>query len=210
MPLEIIKVCGITRIEDALFAAQHGATALGLNFYPGSPRYVDFGRGAIIASVVPKHVLKVGVFVDESADRIRETAHAAHLDVVQLHGQEAPVDCELLAPLRVWKALRVADGWKPEALADYQCEAFLLDTAADNGAHGGTGRTFPWEMARRAAQYGRIIVAGGLDGSNVGEAIRIAGPWGVDAASRLERTPGIKDTTKVREYLESARKGLDG
>lgn len=207
VPLEVIKVCGITRLEDALLAVREGATAIGLNFYPGSPRYVDFGRGAVLGSVVPHGVLKVGVFVDEAAERILETARAVGLDVVQLHGSETPYDCELLAPLRVWKAVRVGDGWTPDTLSDYRCEAFLLDAAGPNGALGGTGRSFRWELARVAAQYGKIIIAGGLDGENVAEAIRVAGPWGVDASSRLERSPGVKDPEKVREFLHNARKG---
>lgn len=203
MGLEIIKVCGITRIDEALHAAREGATALGFNFYPGSPRYVNFGLGAILGSVVPRHILKVGVFVDEEAERILETVRAASLDVVQLHGAETPHDCELLEPVRVWKAVRVGDGWNPQCLSDYSCEAFLLDTAAE-GVYGGTGRSFSWEMARQAGRYGKIIIAGGLDGTNVGEAIREGAPWGVDASSRLERAPGIKDPAKVHEYLQAA------
>lgn len=209
MPLEVIKVCGVTRVEDALLAVREGATAIGLNFYPGSQRYVDFGRGAVLGSVVRHGVLKVGVFVDESAERILETARAVGLDVAQLHGNETPHDCELLAPLRVWKAVRVGEEWKPEVLRDYSCEAFLLDGAGTNGAPGGTGRTFRWELARAAAQYGKIIIAGGLDGGNVAEAIRAGAPWGVDASSRLERSPGVKDPDKLREFLHNARKGED-
>ncbi len=205
MGVEIIKVCGITRVEDAIHAVREGATAVGFNFYPGSPRYVNFGMGAILGAVVPRNVLKVGVFVDESAERILEVARAASLDVVQLHGSEAPIDCEVLAPLRVWKAVRVGEGWTPESLAEYSCEAFLLDTASDGGLRGGTGRSFPWEMARRAARHGKIIIAGGLDGGNVAEAIRIGAPWGVDASSKLESSPGVKDPEKVREYLGNAR-----
>ncbi|MBI3667122.1 MAG: phosphoribosylanthranilate isomerase [Acidobacteria bacterium] len=203
MPLEIIKVCGITRVEDALVAAREGATAIGLNFYPGSPRYVDFGRGAMIGAVLPHTVLRVGVFVDETSDRIRDTARAVRLDVVQLHGDEPPFDCEALAPLRVWKAFRVGEEFEPRRLADYPCEAFLLDT--DSGLLGGAGRTFPWGVAREAARYGKIIVAGGLDGGNVADAIRAAAPWGVDASSRLERSPGVKDAAKVREFLHAAK-----
>ncbi len=206
MSLEIIKVCGITRLEDAIHAVREGATAVGFNFYPGSPRYVDFGRGAILASVVPRNVLKVGVFVDETSERIMEVARAVSLDVVQLHGNEPPFDCEALEPLRVWKAVRIADGWNPDSLADYSCEAFLLDTAGDRDLRGGTGRSFPWEIARRAARHGRIIIAGGLDGSNVVEAIHTGAPWGVDASSKLESAPGVKDPKKVREYLGNARR----
>jgi phosphoribosylanthranilate isomerase len=197
--LEIIKVCGITRMEDALSAARDGATAIGLNFYPGSPRYVDFGLAAMIRAVVPAAVTKVGIFVDEDPERIRTTAQAVGLDVVQLHGTEAPFDCETLAPLRVWKAFRVETNFDPHVLTQYSCEAFVLDGAA-------AGRTFPWGIARAAAQYGRIIVAGGLDAGNVAEAIREAQPWGVDASSRLERSPGVKDPAKVREFIDEAKR----
>lgn len=202
--LEVIKVCGITRVEDAVLAVREGATAIGLNFYPGSQRYVDFGRGAILGAVIPPAVLKVGVFVDETADRILETASAARLNVVQLHGNETPHDCELLAPLRVWKAFRVTEEWNTRALADYPCEAFLLDSPGE-GVLGGTGRSFRWDIARHAGRYAKIIIAGGLDGGNVKEAVKVGDPWGVDASSRLERAPGVKDPEKVRQYLQAAR-----
>ncbi len=205
MRLEIIKVCGITRVEDALCAVRGGATAIGLNFYPGSLRYIDFGRGAVVAATVPRHVLKVGVFVDESAATILETARAVRLDVVQLHGSETPHDCELLEGLRVWKAFRVGEGFDPAGLADYRCEAFLLDAAGENGSYGGSGRPFPWGVARAAAAQGKIIVAGGLDASNVAEAIRRGAPWGVDASSRLEQSPGVKDPLKVQAFVQAAK-----
>jgi phosphoribosylanthranilate isomerase len=205
VPLEIIKICGITRVEDALCAAREGATAIGLNFYPGSLRYVDFGLGAVIGAVIPRPILKVGVFVDETPERILDTVRAVGLDVVQLHGAESPDDCAVLEPLRVWKAFRVEEAFDPCWLAEYRCEAFLLDAAGLDGALGGTGRPFRWELARQAGRYGKIIIAGGLDGANVSEAIRAGAPWGVDASSKLERSPGVKDPTKVREYLQAAK-----
>lgn len=205
MPVEIFKICGITRIEDALGAARDGATAIGLNFYPGSPRSIDFGRAAMIAAVLPAHVLKVGVFVDEESARIRDTARAVGLDVIQLHGSETPHDCEVLAPLRVWKAFRVGDGFDPGGLAKFPCEAYLLDAFGEEGVLGGTGRTFPWGVARAAARFGKIVLAGGLDASNVAEAVRQADPWGVDASSRIERSQGVKDATKMREFLHAAK-----
>lgn len=210
MPLEIIKICGITRVEDALLAARSGATAIGLNFYPGSPRYIDFSHAAMICAVLPAGVLKVGLFVDEDPDRIRKTARAARLDVIQLHGDETPAACEALAPLRIWKAFRVGGGFEPGALAKYRCEAFLLDAAGEASVYGGTGRTFPWGVARAASRHGRIVVAGGLDGSNVAEAIREAQPWGVDASSRLERSPGVKDPEKVRDFIDEAKQHAGG
>lgn len=193
-----------------MLAVREGATAIGLNFYPGSLRYVDFGRGAILSAVIPPTVLKVGIFVDETADRILETARAARLNVVQLHGAETPHDCELLAPLRVWKAFRVAEDWDVRVLADYPCEAFLLDSPGEGGALGGTGRSFRWEIARRAGRYAKIIIAGGLDGGNVSEAIRVGDPWGVDSSSRIERSQGVKDPEKVRQYLQAALEAKAG
>ncbi len=205
MPLEVIKICGITRVEDALLAAREGATAIGLNFYPGSLRYVSFSQGAMIAATVPHGVWKVGVFVDETPDRILETARSVGLDVVQLHGNESPHDCEVLQPVRVWKALRVTEGFDPASLHYYPCEAILLDTAAGEGAYGGSGLTFPWEVARAAARHAKIIIAGGLDAGNVADAISVGHPWGVDGNSRLESAPGIKDPSRVQTFVRAAK-----
>lgn len=207
MPPEIIKVCGITSLADGLLAAQQGASAVGFVFYPGSPRHIRVPEAAMIAAAIPRGVLRVGLFVNEPAQQIREVVRAARLDAVQLHGDETAEDCETLGDLRVWKAFRVGQGFSPAVLKQYSCEAFLLDAAAEDGSYGGSGRTFPWPIAREAKQYGRVIVAGGLDGGNVAEAIREVDPWGVDASSKLERKPGVKDPEKVRRYLEAARIG---
>ena len=204
MPPEVIKVCGITGLADALFAAQHGATALGFVFFAGSPRYVRVETAAMISAAVPKDVLRVGVFVDERPSQILNVKRAVNLDVVQLHGDETPEVCRALDKLRVWKAFRVRPYFTLQEIDEYSCEAFLLDGASEEGSYGGSGRTFPWPTAQEAKRQGRIIVAGGLDGGNVGEAIRQVDPWGVDASSRLERRPGIKDPEKVRQYLEAA------
>ena len=205
MPPEVIKVCGITSVADALFAAQHGATALGFVFYQGSPRYVRAGQAAMISAVVPKGVLRVGLFVNEAREQVENTARAARLDVVQLHGHETASYCNALEGWRVWKAFHVREYFQPAMLEEYDCEAYLLDAASTDGTFGGTGRTFPWPLARDAKRHGKIIVAGGLDGDNVAEAIRQVNPWGVDASSKLERKPGVKDHEKVRGYLEAAK-----
>ncbi len=205
MAVEVIKVCGITAIADALFAVQHGATAIGFVFYGGSPRCVRVDMAAMISAMIPKEILRVGVFVNESADQVRNTAKAAHLDVVQLHGDETPEYCASLGDVRIWKAFQVREFFKPDMIDPYDCEAYLLDAAAPDGTFGGSGRTFPWPVARNAKQRGRIIVAGGLDGDNVATAIREVRPWGVDSASKLERTPGVKDPDKVLRYLEAAK-----
>jgi len=200
---EIVKVCGITNVGDARHAAEQGATALGFIFYRGSPRYASPQEAAMIGATLPKTVLRVGVFVDGQPARIRMTASLAGLDIVQLHGNESPAVCEELADLRVWKAFRIGPGFTVDRLKPYSCEAFLLDTASD-GTYGGTGRTFPWPIAVEAKRYGPVIVAGGLDAENVGEAIREVAPHGVDASSKLERKPGLKDPDKVKAYLDAA------
>ena len=204
-PVEIIKVCGVTRPADALVAARAGATAIGLIFHPRSPRAVTLRQAAMIAAVTPRPVLRVGVFVNETAEAIRAAVEAAQLDVVQLHGDETPEDCAALEGLRLWKALPVTERFDPASAADYPVEAVLLDTPAGE-RYGGAGRTFPWARAVAARAYQRVIVAGGLDAGNVGEAIRQSAPWGVDASSKLEAGPGVKDAAKVRAYVEAARR----
>lgn len=202
---EIIKVCGITSVADARFAVDQGATALGFIFYSGSPRHVRPQQAALIAACVPLAVLRVGLFVNEAAETIRSVAAAVRLNVVQLHGDETPEACAELQDLRVWKAFRISDSFDAARLAAYSCEAFLLDAESNDGSFGGTGRTFPWGKAVEAKQYGRVIVAGGLDGDNVAGLIRHVDPWGVDASSKLESQPGVKDPEKVRLYLEAAK-----
>lgn len=182
----MIKVCGITRREDAVAAAEAGASALGFIFYPKSPRYVTPNQVAQLGEGLD--VLKVGVFVDEQAATIEAAIRAARLDVVQIYGGVAP------AGTRVWKAFRVGDSF--DRSLGQGAEALFLDGAAN-------GVPFDWAQARNAAD--KVIVAGGLDAANVAEAIRAARPWGVDASSRLETAPGVKDREKVRAFVEAAR-----
>ena len=207
--LEIIKVCGITSLADALFAARHGATAVGFVFYDGSPRCVRVETAAQISTALPQEVLRVGVFVNESADRVRAAVEAAQLGAVQLHGGETPEYCASLGEAPVWKAFPVREPFQPEMIEPYDCEAYLLDTAAPDGSFGGSGRTFRWAAAREAKRQGRIILAGGLDGDNVAAALREAQPWGVDSSSKLEREPGVKDPGKVLRYLRAAREAAE-
>jgi phosphoribosylanthranilate isomerase len=181
----MIKVCGITRREDAEVAVDAGASALGFIFFSRSPRYIAPQRVRELGDGLA--ILKVGVFVDESAASIDEVMRSAKLDVAQIYGGSAPPGA------RVWKAQRVTNG----ALVPVtDCEAVLLDGQAN-------GMSFDWNCARGVAE--RVIIAGGLDASNVAEAIRIAQPWGVDASSKLESSPGIKDHEKVRQFVKAAR-----
>jgi len=189
----MVKICGITNLEDALAAIEAGAGALGFNFWPGSPRYISPGAARAIIVELPAGVCKAGVFVDEKPNVVKAIAREAGLDVVQLHGHETSSDFP--ERLRVWKAIRIGGHLDRTALDQYPAEALLLDGAAN-------GVAFDWTLA---AGIGRkVIVAGGLDATNVGQAIEQARPWGVDACSRLEASPGRKDHVKMAQFLKAA------
>jgi phosphoribosylanthranilate isomerase len=201
-----IKICGITNLEDARLAADLGAQALGFNFYPLSPRKVDPEAARAIIAQLPPLVLSVGVFVDEDAGVVRDLAARVGLDWVQLHGQESPEYCRSLGR-RVIKAFRIKDAASLSFLAVYQgaAQALLLDTYR-TGQVGGTGETFDWQLARRAHEYGRIILAGGLTPENVAQAIKIAQSQAVDVASGVEAAPGKKDPEKLRKFIAAVRR----
>ena len=182
----MIKICGITRRQDAEMAVDAGASALGFIFYPKSPRYITPARAAELGAGLK--VWKVGVFVDETPEFVAAVMCTAALDVAQVYGGELP------GVPRVWRAFRVAEGF--DASLSDGVEAVLLDGPAN-------GIGFDWNQARDAAE--KVIVAGGLDSSNVAEAIRVARPWGVDASSKLESSPGVKDADRVKRFIDAAR-----
>jgi phosphoribosylanthranilate isomerase len=191
----MVKICGITNLEDALAAVDCGASALGFNFYSKSPRYITPQAAAGIVSKLPAGITKVGVFVNAETE---DAARIAGLDVVQLHGDESPNDVP--ANIRTWKAFRVAPEFDLQNLDAWHVEAFLLDSPSS--AYGGSGNTFDWRLARAAGR--KIILAGGLDAANVRAAIEQAQPFGVDACSLLESTPGRKDHQKVSQFIQAA------
>jgi len=193
----MVKICGITNLEDALAAVDAGASALGFNFYPKSPRYITPQSAAAIVSKLPAQITKVGVFVNAETE---ETARIAGLHVVQLHGDESPGDIQ--ANIRTWKAFRVTPEFSTQSLDPWPVEAFLLDSPST--IYGGSGNTFDWCLARAAGR--KIILAGGLDATNVRAAIEQAQPFGVDACSRLESSPGRKDHQKVSQFIQAALK----
>jgi phosphoribosylanthranilate isomerase len=199
-----IKICGITNLEDALLAAALGADALGFIFYAKSPRHVAPEAAREIIAQLPPFVASVGVFVDEDAAVVQELAANVGLDWVQLHGQESPEYCRNLGR-RVIKAFRIQDEDSLRRLADYQgaAQALLLDTYK-KGQVGGTGEIFDWHLAREAKKYGHIILAGGLNPDNVAQAIEVAEPDAVDAASGTEAAPGKKDPAKLRAFFKAA------
>jgi phosphoribosylanthranilate isomerase len=196
----IVKVCGITNRDDAAAAIANGADAIGFNFYPRSPRYIAPERAGAIST---PGVLRVGVFVNEPAAHIEEIARIAALDIAQLHGDEPPADYP--HGLTVWKAARVGEGFSLAPYLETPADALLLDGPAAD-LYGGSGKTFDWQLAARSSR--RIIIAGGLDASNVARAITLARPWGVDACSRIESAPGIKDHQKMIDFLFAAKAAL--
>ena len=199
-----VKICGITDVRDARTAARLGADALGFNFYRDSPRYIRPARAKAIVAALPPLVTTVGVFVNEDPGDIMEICRLVGLDAAQLHGDESPSVVDAVRGLRRIKAIRVESEEDVRLCRRYRVEAFLLD-AFVAGERGGTGQTFPWEIAREAAQFGPIILAGGLSPDNVADAIAAADPYGVDVASGVESEPGSKDRRLMEEFILRAK-----
>lgn len=198
-----VKICGITKWEDAKLAADLGAHAIGLNFYENGPRCVTPFAATEIIRRLPPFVVPVGVFVNWQEQAVVALSKALGLIVAQLHGDEAAQVVERVAAnVPVIKALRLGQGADAPDFAKYRAaSAFLLDSAV-TGHYGGTGATGNWHAARTAAQSHRILLAGGLTPENVGEAVRIVRPYAVDVASGVEARPGKKDPVKMRTFFD--------
>ena len=189
----MVKICGITNREDALAAVDAGASAIGFNFYRESPRYISHTGAAMIGEKIPADVWKVGVFVNETPETIAKIVLDAGLDVAQLHGSSDALG------VRIWRAMSPVDEVALALFGDV--EAVLIDSPI-GGVFGGSGKTWDWTHAPHLEQ--KIIIAGGLDGDNVQLAIEQARPWGVDACSRIEKSPGLKDHYKMRKFILAA------
>jgi phosphoribosylanthranilate isomerase len=202
-----IKFCGITRLEDAELAVSGGAWAVGLIFWPNSPRRAQPGAAAEIAASVKRRAEVVGVFVNPALDYVAEIADGVGLTMVQLHGDEGPAYCAEVARrtgCKVIKAARVRSGADVRALASFHTDYHLLDSYTA-GVPGGTGETFSWEIAR--AHRGRVpvILSGGLTSDNVADAIAAVHPYAVDVASGVELSPGRKDPDKLAAFAAAVR-----
>jgi len=202
----IVKICGITRLEDAQQAVAHGATAIGFVFWPRSPRYVAPDRAAEIVRTLPSAVITVGVFVNEPVDRVRAIAATAGVGIVQLHGDEPPAYADAVG-YPIFRSVTLDDA--VEASAAWPVGTRLLLDAADRDRRGGTGVQVDWSRAAAIAGQHPVILAGGLTPDNVAEAIGFVEPYGVDVSSGVESVPGIKDATKVARFLENARSAFE-
>jgi phosphoribosylanthranilate isomerase len=198
-----VKICGITSVEDALHAARAGAAAIGLNFFPGTPRCLSLERAAAIAAALPRAVCRVGVFVDAPRAVIAEAVQRVGLDAVQFHGRESPDDCRDW-PVRTIKVVRVDRPDTLAAEADRYPVDFVLADAYVEGQVGGTGRRIPLDWLAGVAKA-RLIVAGGLTPETVAEVVRAVRPAAVDVASGVERAPGVKDGEKVERFIANVR-----
>lgn len=198
-----VKVCGITSVEDALCAVEAGADALGLIFVEGTPRYVTPARAASIVAALPPFVCPVGVFWDHAPAHVAAVAAECRLGAVQLHGAEPP-EAVTACPLPVLKTIKLRGAVDLALLDRYKPAAFLLDSP-ERWSEGEARAPISWPLARTAAARGWIVLSGGLTPESVGEAIRVARPYGVDVNSGVEAAPGRKDPAKVRGFVRAAR-----
>jgi phosphoribosylanthranilate isomerase len=200
-----VKICGVTRVEDALAAVRLGADALGFNFWPRSKRYLPPAEARAIVRRLPPFVTAVGVFVDPSRDEVLRALGESGVGAVQLHGDEPPALCASL-PVPVLKGIRLEGPRSLPQLASYEVQGFLLD--APSAGYGGSGTTCDWTLAAEVARELPVILAGGLGPENVADAIRAVRPWAVDVASGVESAPGVKDAARMRLFLERAKEAV--
>jgi phosphoribosylanthranilate isomerase len=211
-----VKICGVTRVDDALACAAVGVEWIGLNFHPGSPRYILPVQAAMIVGALPYHVTAVGVFVDRPAGEVADLAEQLGLTVVQLHGHEPPEDLLLLRNLQVVRAFRLKSASDWSGVSDYLARAQAIGRLPDAilidayvaGQSGGTGATVASDVLDCIPSLPRLILAGGLTPENVAAKVALVQPWMVDVASGVESVPGRKDPAKVAAFVKAVRSAL--
>jgi phosphoribosylanthranilate isomerase len=200
----LVKICGITRLEDAEAAVDAGAGALGFVFWPGSPRFIDPYRARAIVQSLPPFVTAVGVFVNQPREHLAGVASLVHLGAVQMHGDETVADA-LAVRRPVIKALTLDVASQAERLNAWPARMTILLDVHDPVRRGGTGRTIDWTAAAAIASRRRIVLAGGLTPDNVADAVARVRPFGVDVSSGVESSPGRKDHGRLRALFEAVR-----
>jgi phosphoribosylanthranilate isomerase len=206
-PLTPIKICGVTRVNDAELAASLGAWAIGMIFDPDSPRFVEEDAAAEIGTALKRRVEITGVFVNASLDEVARLAESVPLTMIQLHGDEGPSYCQEAARrtgLKVAKAARVRDAASIRALSAYKTDYHLLDAYVP-GRAGGTGERFDWSLVAEHPDPTPVILSGGIRPDNVRQAIETVEPFAIDCSSGVEESPGRKDTEKLEQLFEAAR-----
>lgn len=204
--MTLVKICGITRVEDALLAVELGASAIGFVFWPDSPRYIPPSRAAEIIAALPPRVASIGVFVDQSRNFVWNAAEQAELTALQLHGSESVAFAAAL-PRPVIKAMPVGEGFSLDAVMDIPRSITVLLDAHDPVKRGGTGVTIDWSVAAAVAWRRPIFLSGGLNPANIQEAIARVNPHAVDISSGVESAPGIKDPVKLRALFDAIAAG---
>jgi phosphoribosylanthranilate isomerase len=200
-----VKICGLTRLEDAELAVESGAWAIGMVFHPDSPRRVELERAAEIATAFRRRCEVVGVFVNSPLDDVLRTLGSVPLTMLQLHGDEGPSYCAEAGRrtgLKVMKAVRAKDVHAVRALSSYNTDFHMIDAYVP-GTYGGTGERFDWELAAAHPGDTPLVLSGGLTAENVGEALAIARPYGVDVSSGVESSPGVKDSYRMQAFFEA-------
>jgi len=200
-PFVRVKICGITRVEDALAAERAGADAVGFVFAPGSKRRVSLEQAAELSAALGPFVARVGVFVNAPADEVERAVQAANLSAVQFHGEEDPAYMAAFqGHVKVIRATAFGPGVTPESFENYPADAVLLDARVP-----GSGRTFDWHEAAAWRAHPRMVLAGGLDPHNVAHAVAALRPYGVDVSSGVETAPGLKSADLIHGFVRSAR-----
>jgi phosphoribosylanthranilate isomerase len=201
-----VKICGVTNVEDARACADLGVDMIGLNFYPQSTRYIRPQHARKIIEAIPRDVRAVGVFVDPTASEVRSIVKSVGLEYVQLHGNVTPKTCrELASEFRVIRAFSTDGQFKPEDVRSFlECDVILDAHHAE--LRGGTGLTCDWSLARATLPFARfLILSGGLNAQNLGDAIATVGPHAVDVCTGVERAPGVKDRRAIKKFIAAAR-----
>jgi phosphoribosylanthranilate isomerase len=203
MSMVKVKICGLTNLKDAAAAVDMGADLLGFNFYPKSKRYIPLAEAVVIIDNLPTFVDVAGVFVNATAEHIKEVGEQCFLNWIQLHGDENPDFCDSVSGLgtRIIKAIRVKSATDIETAQQYSTDAILFD-AFDSQSYGGTGKSFDWDMIDQI--HKRIFLAGGINPKNAVQAIE-TGVYGIDVCSGIEKEPGKKDHEKMKQLFENIR-----